>query len=167
MDPDFTHVADKSDWPRGPWDDEPDYAQWRDEATGLPCVARRNERYGHWCGYVGVPPGHPAHGRDYEEEHETLPELDVHGGLTYAAPCDPEHGICHVPGPGEGDDFWWLGFDCGHFMDHQPGLVAMERELGMPGGLPPPGISGTYRSLGYVKDECARLAQSLRGGSAS
>jgi hypothetical protein len=50
---------DKSEWDRGPWDNEPDKVQWQDAATGLPCIARRSEAMGSWCGYVGVAEGHP------------------------------------------------------------------------------------------------------------
>ena len=38
--------VDKSDWDRGPWDDEPDKVQWQDVATGLPCIAVRNDTLG-------------------------------------------------------------------------------------------------------------------------
>src|SRR6185295_5225427 len=56
---------DKSKWPeRGPWDNEPDKAQWTDVATGLPCLAVR--AHSHWCGYVGVTEEHPVFGKDYD-----------------------------------------------------------------------------------------------------
>jgi hypothetical protein len=42
-------VVDKSWWPRGPWDDEPDKVQWPDEATGLPCMVKRGP-VGSFCG---------------------------------------------------------------------------------------------------------------------
>lgn len=41
---------DKSSWPRGPWDGEPDYAEF--VAHGLDCEIMRSPRYGHLCGYV-------------------------------------------------------------------------------------------------------------------
>ena len=51
---------DRSDWLPGPWDDEPDRVEWRDEATGLPCLLRRGSPFiGVWCGYVALPPDHP------------------------------------------------------------------------------------------------------------
>lgn len=74
---------------------------------GFACLIRRTN-IGIWCGYVAVPPGHPWHGKHYDAV-----DADVHGGLTYAEPCSGE--ICHVPQPGESDDVWWLGFDCGHY----------------------------------------------------
>jgi hypothetical protein len=97
--------------PPGPWDSEPDHEDFR-SPEGLPCVLRRSA-LGSWCGYVGVPPGHPWHGKDYGDIND--PHPDVHGGLTYSDRC--QGAICHVPQPGESDDVWWLGFDCNHSGD--------------------------------------------------
>lgn len=74
-------TQDKSAWGAGPWQDEPDKAQWVDEATGLDCLIVRNYG-GALCGYVGLPESHPLHGADYEK-----PNVDVHGGLTFADGC--------------------------------------------------------------------------------
>lgn len=68
-------------FPIGPWTNEPDKAQWIDEATGLDCLIVRN-RMGALCGYVGVPEGHPAHRQDYDNV-----DADAHGGLTFAGGC--------------------------------------------------------------------------------
>lgn len=77
----YRNVIDKAEWPRGAWDDEPDKIQWQDEATGLPCLIVRGPS-GALCGYVGVAPGHPWHGKDYDDCG-----VDVHGGLTFASKC--------------------------------------------------------------------------------
>jgi len=109
-------TVDKTGWKPGPWKTEVDKLQWPDPATGLPCLIRR-AGLGHLCGYVGVPPGHPFYGVAWED----LPELSP--DVNYAAACQegPEgETICHVPGPGEPDHLWWLGFDCGHAWDIQP-----------------------------------------------
>ncbi len=146
-------TMDKAAWGPGPWQDEPDKEQWADEETGYACLIKRNHS-GALCGYVGVPEGHPWHGKGYDEI-----EPDVHGGLTYAALCQegPEgQTICHVPAPGEPEPLWWLGFDCAHAWDLSPGMEARERECGMP-PIRIPGSS--YKPVGYVKEECARLAQ--------
>jgi hypothetical protein len=139
---------DKSAWPRGPWDDEPDKMQWLDEATGLPCLIVRGPLAGALCGYVGVPEGHPCFGVEYD-----APGVDVHGGLTFAGPCDPDraHGICHVVEPGEPDGVWWLGFDCAHGGDLAPAFEAALRDV----------LGDEYRDLDYVRAECARLAAQL------
>lgn len=108
-------TVDKSEWPRGEWDDEPDKVQWPDPATGLPCIARRAMR-GNWCGYVGVAPGHPLHGRDYDSVGE---HIECHGGLTFAEACEPNahaaRDICHLADAGEPEHVHWFGFDCAHY----------------------------------------------------
>lgn len=153
--------------PAGPWWDEPDKVQWVDPATDLDCLAVRNP-FGASCGYVGLPPGHPWHGKGYGEHldpdctdeccwtHTPEALVDVHGGLTFADSCDEDaaegHGICHVPFPGRPTDVWWLGFDCAHAGDYSPGLVT-DGFGGFPGDV--------YRDLGYVRAEVASLAAQL------
>lgn len=51
-------TVDKSDWPTGEWHQEPDKAQWIDQATGLDCLIVRGP-FGALCGYVGVPQSSP------------------------------------------------------------------------------------------------------------
>lgn len=152
-------TMDKSSWGPGPWQGEPDKEQWADEGTGYACLIKRN-RVGALCGYVGVPEGHPWHGSGYSpgcsDEGELTPALklldgvEVHGGLTYADSCQegPEgETICHVPAPGEPEPLWWLGFDCAHARDLCPAYESMRV------------IGDTYRTVAYVKTECARLAE--------
>jgi hypothetical protein len=125
-------TVDKSEWGDGPWQNEPDKIQWRDEATGLPCLVNRGPS-GAWCGYVGVPPSHPAYEVDYDDVYELAggypdgyDRISVHGGLTYSRHCahgPEESSICHVPEPGEPDNVWWLGFDCAHSGDLAPRMV--------------------------------------------
>lgn len=152
-------VVDKSGWDRGPWDDEPDKVQWIDAATGLDCLAVRGPM-SCWCGYVGVPPGHRFYGVDYE-----TPDVDVHGGLTFADRCMEDtlegEGVCHIPEPGRPADVWWLGFDCGHFMDLVPRMNATLRDIGHERLPAPPGFEDVYRDLDYVRAETVRLAAQL------
>lgn len=150
---------DRTDWPAGPWDDEPDKVAWTDAVTGMPCVAvRANPAYGNWCGYVAVGPGHPLHGKGY---HEAGEHVDVHGGLSYADGCredEPvEVAVCHVPEPGSPDDVWWLGFDCGHAFDLQPAWVARDpavRDMAIR-------FRYEYRDVAYVRTQCEALASQL------
>jgi hypothetical protein len=150
-------TMDKTGWGDGPWNDEADKLQWVDEATGLDCLIVRNHS-GALCGYVGVSPSHPLHGKRYDDA-----DVEVHGGLTFADRCDddaPEdRGICHVPAPGRPKDVWWFGFDCHHFMDFGPGMAAREAALGMP--PIPSSLGESYKTIGYVQRECARLAEQL------
>jgi|SRR5262245_2686658 len=145
---------DKSKWGDGPWQDEPDKVQWQDEETGLPCLAVRQRRSGHWCGYVGVSEGHRYFGADCDK-----PDIQVHGGLTFADYCsdDQEQGICHIPNPGESDRVYWLGFDCHHGGDKAPGFSASLRQY-FPDHMHDAGI---YRTLAYVRAECEQLAAQL------
>lgn len=136
----------------GPWDDEPDRIAWTDPDTNYPSLMLRN-MFGSWCGYVAIPPGHPAHGCGYDD----FDEVEVHGGLTYAKECvgDPGRGVCHVSAEGEPDDVWWLGFDCGHGWDDNWMMAQFAADVGQ--GL----FRSVYRDVGYVRQECSRLAQQL------
>lgn len=148
---------DKSAWGDGPWQDEPDKIQYVDEETGLSCLIKRNH-YGALCGYVGVPNNHPYYGVSYQDV-----DADVHGGLTYSDKCqdgDEAHSICHIPAPGEPDDVWWLGFDCGHASDLSPALQSQMNQFGIE--WPPSSSRETYKPVGYVREENAFLARQLK-----
>jgi hypothetical protein len=73
------------------------------EHAGLKCAVTMPRENQTRCGYVRVPPGHPLHGKPYDEV-----SVDVHGGLTFGAiePC------AHEDGTG-----WWFGFDFAHSED--------------------------------------------------
>ncbi len=143
------HKVDRSGWPAGPWDDEPDRVEWR--AHGFPCLIVRN-RSGALCGYVGLPPGHRFHGADY-----STPDVSVHGGLTYANACQGR--ICHVAQPGEPDAVWWLGFDCNHSGDQAPGTLALYAARGW--STSSSSLGESYKPLGYVRSEVEMLAEQL------
>lgn len=138
----------------GPWQDEPDKIQWIDPATDLDCLISRGPS-GALCGYVGVPPGHPWHGMDYDRI-----DVDVHGGLTYADACDEGGHICHVPAPGRPKDVWWLGFDCAHAFDLCPRYEDLykDRPWLSPVCTTPLGV---YRDVAYVRAEVTGLARQV------
>lgn len=154
------------DYDKGPWTGEPDKVYWIDPATQLDCLILRN-RIGALCGYVGLPPEHPWHGKGYDDctlprpcddefycEH-SVARVEVHGGLTYAAPCPDEHkedGICHVALPGRPESVWWFGFDCAHAGDLDPYRAGRPR-VRIPGDV--------YRDVAYVKREVTSLASQL------
>ena len=142
------HAIDRSGWPAGPWDDEPDRVAWRH--ADLPCLMVRHPRYGNWCGYVAVPPGHPCHGVAFMTV-QTRHDLSVHGGLSYSGPCDGAEGegICHVPAPGEPADVWWLGFDCLHAWDFTPGCEMFQD------------ADNVYRDQAWVAAQTDSLADQL------
>jgi hypothetical protein len=67
-----------------------------------------NMDHGWGNGYVIIPPGHPAHGKHYDEI-----DVDVHGGLTLSGPAiDWEY----IP-EGTPEDHWIFGFDTAHYGD--------------------------------------------------
>lgn len=140
------HTVDRTGWAPGPWDTEPDRIEWR--SHGMPALMVRNH-VGAWCGYVGLAPGHPAHGKGYDEV-----DVEAHGGLTYAARCAGH--ICHVPRDGESDEVWWLGFDTAHSWDYVPSLARYMLTL-----YPDPTGITTYRDVAYVRAEVERLAEQL------
>lgn len=156
-----SYVIDKSMWGDGPWQTEPDRVDF--EHAGLPCLLLRNHA-GTWCGYAAVPPGHPLHGKGYDDL-----DVEVHGGLTYASACRDR--ICHVPKPGEPDDVWWFGFDCGHYRDFSPGIDALLRSIRSRSQdehydhatavAAQNRLVEVYRDLAYVRAETERLADQL------
>ncbi len=135
---------DKSKWGDGPWQTEPDRKEW--EHAGFPCLIVRVESHGALCGYVAVPPGHPWHGKGYDD----IDGADVHGGLTYASKCSGK--VCHVPKPGESDDVWWLGFDHAHSGDASPAYDARHRSLGLLD-------DNIYRDMAYATAGVEALAE--------
>lgn len=136
-----------TDWrEREPFKSEGDNKAWRH--AGLACEIVRHPRMGHLCGYVGVPEGHPAWGKDYDHV-----AVDAHGGLTFADRAEGYLGAERQPG----EVLWWLGFDCAHAGDGVPGMMIMpfwDRR------------GGSYRDLTFVTRETNRLAEQLAAMSA-
>jgi len=160
---DTTHVP-------GPWDNEPDQEQW--EHNGLQCAILRVTHSGHLCGYVGIGPDHPWHGK---KDNENVPwpnakdlpcDVDNIGILNLlgaGGKADLEHdlvAIClilrahggitfaagHKGYPIDHDGLWWFGFDCNHLGDYAPYDTFRE---------------GKYRDFEYVKAETNNLAEQL------
>lgn len=151
--------------PDGPWNEEPDKVQWRDEVTGLACAAVRHPMLGTWAGYVGVPDGHPACGLDWRKVRNTL---EAHGGVNFsrrASLLEPapawEPTLTLELEPLDEPDLWWFGFDCAHGFDKQPFHISL-----LPGGalqfLDDSRAGRAYRDLDYVQRNCADLALQLR-----
>jgi hypothetical protein len=136
----------KSEWGEGPWRQESDREDF--EYAGFACLALRNPS-GYWCGYVGVPEGHPAYDMDPDEVN-----VAVHGGLTYGG----KEPICHQSKPGYREHVYWLGFDCAHIWDYAPGISAFLRRLGIAHDRLPGQV---YRDLAYVRGEIESLAEQL------
>lgn len=150
--------------------DEPDVKAWRDPATGIKCLILRHEQMGHLNGYVQIPHGRfrdmlmrsrrIRRGPDPFKkgkvsrqricDHRLLRNLSVHGGLTFG-------GKFHRY---KRHDGLWLGFDCGHAWDLQPGMSRYLKDI--------PGMAlqnilagGTYRDMAYVTEQVTSLASQL------
>lgn len=146
----------------GEWACEADKIAWTDEETGIDCVIRREATGGHLGGYVGVGPDHPLYGCAWSAIPAGL-DIEVHGGITYSAPCDesgpPETSVCHVDhdGPRRGSSIWWLGFECNKITDLVPSKMtnpATDSALAH-------GVPRAYRDEGYVYGQVVDLARQL------
>jgi hypothetical protein len=132
----------------GPWDDEPD--EYRAAAHGFPVILVRTAS-GTWCGYVGVPEGHPWFGKS-PGEYRAL-GARVHGGVTWA------QGDCPPRQEGEDPGRWWVGFDTGHSQDRSPVLSLYLKEVGLTEkAFDYPGLEPEYRTFEYSKAELEELA---------
>ncbi|QDU64336.1 hypothetical protein Pan216_52260 [Planctomycetes bacterium Pan216] len=105
--------------------------------SGLPCVMIK-QRLGYFCGYVGVPSGHPLAGKDPKDPE--LAALDVHGGVSCAGP--------ELCGHAEDAADWWIGFNCCHDGDLVPSMPCQQEHA-------------SYRDESFVIDELRRLASQL------
>jgi hypothetical protein len=142
--------------PPGKWDTEPNRIEG--VYKGLPMLMLRNIHMLNWCGYVGVPKGHPYFGKPYDDV-----DVGAHGGLTYSGPC--AHNICHKPKAGVPDDVWWIGFDCAHAGDIMP-FDAMRIIPGAESLIRAnrPQFSGwqeSYRDIWYVRTQCQEIANQV------
>ena len=133
----MTEETDKSQWGPGPWQTEPDFLEWEDAETGLPCQIRRNTS-GALCGYVGVSSSYST----YQQSYEELCHVGCHGGLTFSGWID-------------GADYWWFGFDCANSCDYCPADAQWKRVTLLSGSRE------SYKDVEYVKEQVTGLAKQL------
>lgn len=174
---------DKHKWPPGPWMDEPDELEWRDEATGLSCLIRRGH-FGQLNGYVGVPPGHPYYGWHGTDEIPMPPgflkrtpdinKIGIFQLVSFAFSGGRKHNVVPLSlmlevhggltfsGERTNTGLWYFGFDAGHSGDFLPGMLAIEQEI-LPTDLFKAvlGEKNNYRDITYMKAEVALLAKQL------
>lgn len=162
---------------RKPWNDEPN--DFMLTAFGLPVRARRHELWGHWCGFVGVPPSHPLFGHHFRDPVPHPPGMmkrpfavDEHGALNVLTSTFDHaewgegyasvsliigaHGGLSYAGHLHGDaENWYFGFDCSHAGDLQP--------LALDVGIDPEWYLSVsvYRTMAFVQSECLNLAEQL------
>ena len=123
----------RTNWPAGPWDDEPDTLEFIDDFTGMECEIKRNFM-GSLCGYVGIAPEHPYYGKTYSDP--LLKKLDMHDGLTCSRRLNNK---------------FWIELNCGHHGDLHPSQASM----------PTAPKNVTYKDIAYVKRELEHLAFNL------
>lgn len=140
---------EKKKWNRGikgDWVEEPDLVAFFDKGTDMPCMIRRSSVTGSLCGYVGFTESDPLFGANYTEER--FYGVSVHGGLTFSGQFND---VKSAMNDSKGDRMWWIGFDCGHYMDLSPALSSTAY----------PQQEGAYRNLPYVEAEVRSLAEQL------
>lgn len=154
---------------------------WR-TAAGLYAYARRSHDMFSWCGYVCVDeaavPNVPL---NYDHI-----DVNVHGGLTFGdeidfANNDVNPNIEFTSDADKaffvknmvGKKYFWVGFDCAHYMDLVPGIEYTTKKMRSmrPAGLPAVvttdaiesanPFKGTYKDFPFVHQECEELAKQL------
>jgi hypothetical protein len=145
------------------WENEPNEEVF--EHMGFKCSLHRGPLKA-WCGYVGVPNGHPLYGKDYHEHIPALAALHaeaMNGGIgkrgiitlfcatpdkaTMDISFDVHGGVTFAGKHKGGADLWHIGFDCSHAGDLTPGVSNFG--------------DGEYRDISYVRDETKRLAEQI------
>lgn len=131
----------KSHWAEGPWIKECDFMLWTDKKTGYTCEIMRHPDLGFLCGYVHLSKSHPYYNKDLTSWDDSIPQIDVHGGITF-----------HNK---KGNDML-VGFDCGHWGDlgdlknkEYVEMLSQNTEV-------------SYKDIKFVKEECTKLAKQLK-----
>lgn len=136
---------DRSKWTKT-WQellkDEPDFKQWIDKETELPCLILRNYGSGGLCGYVGIAEGHPLYEKNYFDDDTDF--IRIHGGITFTDKDQYRDGFFELENPR-----WWFGFDCNHAGDLTPRSTCH-------------GYDAKYRDFDYVEREVMDLATQLK-----
>jgi hypothetical protein len=137
----------------GPWINEPNRLEFKH--SGIDCLLIRHTEMLYWCGYAGVPEGHPLFGKGYYEiynyEREGGIDISVHGGLSFSGKCNGL--ICHL----SDNETWWFGWDTAHFNDLCPILTSDVFDI----LSSPERRRAVYRDIEYVKEETKSLADQL------
>lgn len=140
------NLIDKSTWPKGPWNEEPDLVNLR--IREYYCQIIRTD-FGVLNGYVALWKGHKEYGKGYNSI-----DIDVHGGLSFSEQANsPELGDIYCDPLDEFHEgpHWYIGFDCIHWMDDAPGMISSTK-------LTP---NSTYKNITFVKSELESLVQQL------
>lgn len=138
------------------WENEANTYNFIDGETNYGCYIYRHPRMGHLCGYVDIPATHPLFGIDYRNNifDMIIGNLEVHGGITFTGRLENFYNNKELPDYLDELHDWLIGFDCNHAEDYAPFrpydesmVIEFDRE---------------YRTMGYVVDECRKLAKQLK-----
>ena len=148
-------IHDKMNWGPGPWQEEPDYLFYWVEK--YPCLILRHG-LGHLCGYVGIDKSKAP-----ESDHYDDIDLEVHGDVTYGGNRDSEL----KPEDKEslqGKEYYWIGFDCAHYLDFMPASIAINRVLPETAKLRSQLFKSkdVYRTINFVKNEIQGMIDQLK-----
>lgn len=128
----------KKEFPTGEWDKEPDFLEFIDEDTNIPCLIIRND-FGSLNGYIEVPKKLISKYGDYLRSYLES-EIVIHGEITYY-------------GDRLNDSNLWIGFDCSHAGDYLPFDLGNTEQ------------PKDYKNIEYVKNECKKAAMQLHNMS--
>jgi len=138
-----------------PWKDEPNFAYYTDEDSGLDYFINRHYEMGFLCGYVVV-------------EKDDLPllrpktdlcgdpddQFEAHGGATFCDKFDWQF-FKKLP-------VYCIGFDCGHGWDLLPFCFIEEFNfIYSPESRKFKLENDVYRDIKYVQNECKKLAKQV------
>lgn len=142
--------------PNDPWLQEENRYQFY--YRGYPCLILRNHM-GAFCGYVGI----TEKNRFYGIPMEKL-SFSVHGGITFAGYGDDAsyggHHFCRPSKDKDGNQLYWIGFDCAHKYDYCPAVAHQLKEAGVEPSLYLP-KDKTYRTVNYVIGELQFLVDQI------
>ena len=97
------------------------------------------------CGYVGIP--------ETKKKNIDYDYLSCHGGITY------NESTCPIPGV-SAPDFWWIGFDCAHYMDGTDlNSYLKHYKILEPGHFLP--MQGEIRRVDFVENELKFIVDQL------
>lgn len=132
------------------WKTEPNSLEYMNEE--FHCLILRHPEFLHLCGYVGIPKEHPLYLVNYISDDNPIDELECHGGVTFTGN--------NLKGMKE--DFWYIGFDCAHYMDYQPGLDKILSSI--PTFTESSTLFGqkVYRDIDFVKNEITSLVEQIK-----
>lgn len=130
-----------------PWEREPDHVMFMSDA-GYICEIKRHDNFGHLCGYIYIPKGHPYFGKTYQEleDEDGNAAHQPHGGWTYS----------DTKGDDDGALYTVFGFDCNHTDDYAPKQEELLRSIGVDRATVRE--PSNYRTIEYVTAELETAA---------